>query len=390
MATKNIQVRYKNGEIWDDLYPKTKAELVEGLTPLLDSKVDTVVGKGLSSEDFTAAEKIKLINIAPNANNYAHPTGAGNNHIPTGGAVGNFLKNSASGTATWSALAATDIPTLALAKISDAGTAASKNTGTASGNIPILDANGKLDVGTLPAIAITDTFVVTTQAAMLALTVEVGDVAVRTDLSKSFILKTSPATVLANWQELLNPTSPVQSVAGKTGAVTLVKGDVGLGNVENYAIATQAEAEAGTVTNKYMSPLQTKQAIIKLTADLGGGDMLKSVYDTNNNGRVDNADAADSVPWAGITSKPATFAPSTHQHNASDIDAGTLAADRLPDATGSVKGAVILNNTTISTSATQAATANAVRLAAEIANSKSRIAVSASAPTDADVWYQEI
>ena len=32
---------------------------------------------------------------------YTHPTTAGNRHIPTGGAAGQFLKYSASGTATW-------------------------------------------------------------------------------------------------------------------------------------------------------------------------------------------------------------------------------------------------------------------------------------------------
>jgi hypothetical protein len=36
------------------------------------------------------------------------------------------------------------------------------------------------------------------------------------------------------------PAAPVTSVAGKTGAITLVKGDVGLGNVENAAISTWA------------------------------------------------------------------------------------------------------------------------------------------------------
>lgn len=34
------------------------------------------------------------------------------------------------------------------------------------------------------------------------------------------------------------------------------------------------------------------------------GDMLKSVYDTNDDGKVGIADAADSVPWSGITGKP--------------------------------------------------------------------------------------
>ena len=34
---------------------------------------------------------------------YVHPTGAGNNHIPSGGSSGQFLKWSSSGVATWAA-----------------------------------------------------------------------------------------------------------------------------------------------------------------------------------------------------------------------------------------------------------------------------------------------
>ena len=44
----------------------------------------------------------------------------------------------------------------------------------------------------------------------------------------------------------------------------VTKTQVGLSAVQNYGIATQAEAEAGTVSNKYMTPLQTKQAIAVL------------------------------------------------------------------------------------------------------------------------------
>lgn len=147
-------------------------------------------------------------------------------------------------------LSASDIPTLTLSKISDAGTAASKNTGTASGNVPILDSNGKLDSSVLPAIAITDTFVVSSQSAMLALTAEVGDIAVRTDLNKSFILKTAGASTLTNWQELLTPTDSVTSVAGKTGAVTLTASDVNLGNVPNLSTNNQTPTytDAATLT----------------------------------------------------------------------------------------------------------------------------------------------
>ena len=58
-------------------------------------------GKGLSSNDYTAAEKQKLAGIAPGANAYTHPTTSGNKHIPTGGSAGQFLKWSADGTAVW-------------------------------------------------------------------------------------------------------------------------------------------------------------------------------------------------------------------------------------------------------------------------------------------------
>ncbi|MFV0497501.1 MAG: hypothetical protein ACK5L0_04910 [Candidatus Fimivivens sp.] len=137
---------------------------------------------------------------------------------------------------------------ITISDVSGLGTAASKNTGTTSGTIPILGSDGKLDAGVLPALAISDTFVVSTQAAMLALTAQTGDICVRTDLSKSYILTQSPATTLANWQELLTPNSPVQSVAGKTGVVVLVKGDVGLGNVDNTADSAKSVASAAKLT----------------------------------------------------------------------------------------------------------------------------------------------
>ncbi|MGL4652662.1 hypothetical protein [Cetobacterium sp.] len=46
-------------------------------------------------------DKTKLDGIAEKANNYSHPTGAGNNHIPSGGKVGQALINSGNGIASW-------------------------------------------------------------------------------------------------------------------------------------------------------------------------------------------------------------------------------------------------------------------------------------------------
>jgi hypothetical protein len=87
--------------------------------------------------------------------------------------------------------------------------------------IASLDGSGLIPTNQLPALAITETFVVVSQAAMLALTAQTGDVAVRTDVNKSFILTASPSSTLGNWQELLTPTDSVLSVDGLTGAVSL-------------------------------------------------------------------------------------------------------------------------------------------------------------------------
>lgn len=87
--------------------------------------------------------------------------------------------------------------------------------------IASLDGSGKIPTGQLPSIALVDTFVVASQAAMLALTADVGDIAVRTDVNKTFILKAAGASTLANWQELLTPTDSVLSVDGNTGAINL-------------------------------------------------------------------------------------------------------------------------------------------------------------------------
>jgi hypothetical protein len=98
--------------------------------------------------------------------------------------------------------------------------------GAANGLAP-LGSDGKLASSYLPALAISNTSVDASQAAMLALTAEVGDIAVRTDLGKSFILRVDGASTLSNWQELLTPTDAVLSVNGQVGAVILSASGLG-------------------------------------------------------------------------------------------------------------------------------------------------------------------
>lgn len=136
----------------------------------------------------------------------------------------------------------------------------SSQKGAANG-VATLDSGGKVPVAQIPATAITDTFVVGTQAAMLALTAEIGDVAVRTDLNKSFILRVAGASTLANWQELLTPTDSVQSVDGMTGAVVLPSAtEGGKGKAQ---IATQVEVDAGEDDSKFVTAKKLLAALKK-------------------------------------------------------------------------------------------------------------------------------
>lgn len=94
------------------------------------------------------------------------------------------------------------------------------NKGVANGYAS-LGVDGKVPTSQLSLLALTDVFVVASQAAQLALTAEEGDVAVRTDLNKSFIHNGGTSGTMSDWQELLTPTDAVLSVNGQTGAVTL-------------------------------------------------------------------------------------------------------------------------------------------------------------------------
>lgn len=143
---------------------------------------------------------------------------------------------------TGNTLDASVIPDIALSKVTGAGTAASKNVGTAEGEVPVLGAEGKLNEAVLPALAITDTFEVDSQAAMLELEAQKGDVAVRSDVNKSFILKQTPASTLANWVELRTPTDTVLSVNSKTGAVVLTTDDIAEGSTNKYYTDERAKA----------------------------------------------------------------------------------------------------------------------------------------------------
>jgi hypothetical protein len=109
----------------------------------------------------------------------------------------------------------------------------------------VLGGNGKINSQFIPAIAISNTFPVSNQIAMLATSAETGDIAVRSDENKSYILSGTDPSILGHWTELLTPTDSVLSVDGNTGVVDLSTSyaDIGHNHDSNYLKLT-----GGTLT----------------------------------------------------------------------------------------------------------------------------------------------
>lgn len=95
----------QDGQTWEQVSTEQKANF-DLVADAVNGKVDKDGSKVLSDKNFTAAYETKLKGVAENANNYTHPTGAGNNHIPAGGESGQVLIWSAAGTAAWGAVPA--------------------------------------------------------------------------------------------------------------------------------------------------------------------------------------------------------------------------------------------------------------------------------------------
>lgn len=211
------------------------------------------------------------------------------------------------------------------------GTAASLNTGTSAGNIPVLDASGKLVDSVLPALAITDVNVVADNTARDALTVQKGDIAIVTGENKTYAYDGSA------WQEIKAPTGAVSSVNGSTGAVTLANLTAGNGiNALTYngsSAATVSVNFAGTGSANTVSrsdhthtksqitdfptlgTLAAKNSVDLSTSDVTGKLAVGSLSTTgtassSNFLRGDGTWAAptvSSIAWASVTGTPSTL-----------------------------------------------------------------------------------
>lgn len=214
--------------------PSVLDGVTENVQTQLNGKVDKVTGKGLSTNDYTSAEKTKLSGIE---------TGAQKNTIT--GVKGSAETTYRTGNVN---ITATNIGLGNVNNTSDAEKPISTATKTA------LD--GKQAKVTGAATTITDSNLTADRA---LISNSSGKVAVSSVTSTELGYLDG---VTSNIQTQLNnklSSAPVTSVNNKTGAVTLAKGDVGLGNVDNTSDVNKP------ISNATQAALNDKQA--KITAN---------------------------------------------------------------------------------------------------------------------------
>lgn len=130
------------------------------------------------------------------------------------------------------------------ANITDFNSSVDSRISSAAGTSVASLVGGVVPTSQLPSLALTDVNVVASQAAQLALTAQEGDIAIRSDQSKTYVHNGGTASTMADWTELSSPTDAVTSVNGQTGLVVLGKADVGLNNVDNTSDANKPVSTA--------------------------------------------------------------------------------------------------------------------------------------------------
>lgn len=226
----------------------------------LDGKVDKIAGKGLSTEDFSTAEKTKLSTVEEGAE----------------------VNVKADWTAADGDAQILHKPTL--------GTVAERDIGTSSGQVPVLNVNGKLPDSVLPPLAIGEyAGSVSTKAELVTLAnSQEGDIAKVTadpDINNDGVwFLNGLYSDLTAWIQIVGP-GAVISVNGQTGVVTLSSSDVGAvpttRKVNNKALSSDISLGASDVgavpTTRKVNNKALSADVILTPADVGAVPQERTV-----------------------------------------------------------------------------------------------------------------
>jgi hypothetical protein len=280
--------------------------------PWTDTNTTYTVGDGgLTQVNFTTALKTKLDGIAEGANAYVHPTGAGNKHIPSGGAAGQFLKYSSSGTAVW----ATPSYTTNTDTVTSVGVSGSETTGTVT-----IAASGAASVsqsGSTITVSATDT---------------------NTQLTTAQVRSKVSGTGLISYNSSTGVISTTANNYSLPAGSSTVRGGFKIGyseNGKNYPVEVSSEkmyvnvpwtdtnttysvGDGGLTQKNFTSTLKTKLDGIASGADLYVG---WNFVDTNN--AATRIDSQEYFKIAGATISGTGTAQDPYEIQTPDTDTNT-------------------------------------------------------------------
>ncbi|MDU6361795.1 MAG: pyocin knob domain-containing protein, partial [Clostridiales bacterium] len=345
----------------------------------VSNKVDKVTGKGLSTEDYTTAEKSKLSSIETNANRYVHPNDANTRHVTD--AEKTTWNGKANATHKHKKADITDFPTSLPANGGTADNATYINpvsltnqdlnsidrfgTYYAGGSNTVTNKPSGVDAFGMQVLKSASGWI--TQVLYASnnqerIYIRYGGTErwgawielfttnrkpSKSDVGLSNVDNTSDANkpISTATQNALNLKADKTHVSDMAAHITASERTAWNNKANashgNHVPATQsannkkflrcdntwqdvtpgnigAAPASHTHDDRYYTESEANAKFVS-KEDLGAagyGDMTKAIYDTNNSGIVDKA---ESVAWDGITGKPPTFLPSAHTHTKSQI-----------------------------------------------------------------------
>ncbi|ULG87919.1 hypothetical protein FH593_15310 [Leptospira interrogans] len=157
---------------------------------------------------------------------------------------------------------------------------------------------GKLPVSLMPPIAITDLFPVNSQAEMLGLSAQKGDLAIRNDLpgAPAFILAGDDSTFLGNWKEITVRYISWNHIQG---------------------VPSQFPPTDHNHDLEYYKKLEVDSALSQ-KRNVGNIPAIEVSEDTSHRFTTDLEKSKWNTPanWPDIQNKPTAFPPTNHNHDA--------------------------------------------------------------------------
>ncbi|EKT85135.2 hypothetical protein [Leptospira santarosai] len=161
-------------------------------------------------------------------------------------------------------------------------------------------ATGKLPTQYLPALAINDTFVVNSQATMLSLNAQRGDIAIRTDIPGPgmFILSGDDPAFLPNWIPLTTQYPDWNNIQNKPATFPSSNHD------HDSRYYTKSESDSALLQKRNTGAIPA----VEVTTDA----THRFVTDAEKGTWNSPPPAAD---WNTLSNKPVSFPPSNHDHD---------------------------------------------------------------------------